>query len=331
MGDDFVNDVENELASINGADNTPTDSTPAEPATPSQTPATDTDKATMTTTPVDANAGGEGDKGATDEANTTTPNVADNQEPVQSDQPTLTMDDVMSLQNQRDDITKELVQQQIDENKGKLYEMLFNPQTKEEWSVEALTGDDGKGGFINPATKEVFTQLEAAQYLSGLHRDYNQSLQNFNESAQEASRNTINAVVDAKYIINKYKDILDSHPGLEQELSDGYKKIATMTKDGKYIISAPMSLRQYFEQTLSRMVAQPKQENAPTTTPATQTPSSPANTTTNGRATMDARTDDVIKHTTGSSQVNGGVVQPKPQTFYDDVEAEMQKFLKKKA
>lgn len=172
-------------------------------------------------------------------------------------QVSLTMNDVASMNDLRDTLTQSYYQQQIDANKQALDGFLRNPDTGEEWSVEELTGDDGSDGYVNKATGRVFTDAEAVNFIQSNRFNYQQSLANFQANSSKIASLMTNASIDAKYVQGKYGSILEQNPALANQLDQSYRKIVKMSDDGKFILDAPISMREFYDMALAN-VGQPK-------------------------------------------------------------------------
>lgn len=254
--------------------------------------------------------------------------------------PALTMNDVVAVNDLRDNLTKTYYDQQIEANKTELEAFLKNPDTGEAWSVEELTGSDNGGGYINKATGQVFTDAEAVSFIQNNRFNHQQSLANFQNNAAKISGLMTNASIDAKYVESKYGEYLAANPEKAESLDAAYRKLIKMSDDGRFIVDAPMSMREFYEMALSGVdlqkttssdnpqgdkVVETTQSSSSAQGASTQaTEGQAANFSANNRtAVMDAALDD-----SRGANVGPDVAQPKQVDLATQIENELLKAYK---
>lgn len=249
------------------------------------------------------------DKNETSDATDTTEATTQLEQPVfatDAQEVSLTMSDIANINNLKDSLTQSYYDQQVEANKQALDNFLRNPDTGEAWSVEELTGDDGGDGYINKATGRPFTSTEAVNFIQNNRFNYQQSLANFQSNSAKIASLMTNASIDAKYVQSKYGSALEQNPGLSDRLDAAYRKVVKMSDDGKFIVDAPISMREFYDTALASLnqqktTAQGDAHGAQSQkTATTSSPAQAANTeheadfgTANRRKSMDDALDDV--------------------------------------
>lgn len=167
---------------------------------------------------------------------------------IQNDAP-LTMDDLQAINQTSQRINNDYLKAISEANAQTLNDLVYAPDNTE-WSVESLTGKDGNNGYINPQTKEVFTPNEAISFIQNNRYTLQQYISAMRQQAQEVSNTMMQASADSKYIQRRYGAALRDNPTLEQRIEQNFRKIAKFSDDGKYLVSTPISIRDFYDQAL---------------------------------------------------------------------------------
>lgn len=126
--------------------------------------------------------------------------------------------------------------------------------------------------YINPQTKEAFTEEEAAYWLMNAQQQLRETKADTDKQIEDIAQVNIRIKDEADVINSKYETYLKENPDIRKSLWAQYAKTLTVDEASGVITKAPVSLEEFYELALEPRVAAAQPKPAASVATPTQTP-----------------------------------------------------------